>query len=266
MNNRTTQATLRQFALTLVLCVLATGAYANRRHFAYTYESPVLPSASREIEIWSTLRTDKGSFFRGFDHRMELEWGLGAGFQSSLYFNMSSESVADGLGGLASESEFSFSNEWKWSITNPFADAVGSALYAEWTVERDATELEGKLILDKQVGDILIAANATYEHEFPAIGDFKHNTVEATIGVAYLASDALSIGIEARHHSVTLDEGSFPGFFVGPTVTYAGKNWWAAASVMPQIGIGANKNDTNDNLELAEHEKVEVRILLSFEL
>jgi hypothetical protein len=266
MINRTTQITIRTFALVFAMCVLAGSADANRRHFAYTYESPVLPSASREIEIWNTLRTDKGVYYRGIDHRMELEWGLGSGLQSSLYLNMSQEGGADGLGGFFKTSEFSFANEWKLNLTNPYADVVGSALYAEWTVEGDATELEGKLILDKQIGDILVAGNATYEHEFPALGVFKKNSVEATLGVAYLASDALSIGIEARHHTVTLDEGSFPAFFVGPSITYAGKNWWAAATVMPQIGIGSKQSDTGSALDLAEHEKVEVRFLLSFEL
>ncbi|MBS1904595.1 MAG: hypothetical protein JSS75_12880 [Bacteroidetes bacterium] len=265
MINRTTISAIRVAAAALLLGMLVQTAQANRRHFTYTYESPVLPSGSREIEIWNTLRTDKGAFFRGLDHRMELEWGLGAGLQSSLYFNLSSESAADGLGGIASESEYSFSNEWKWSLTNPVADALGSALYAEWTVEHDATELEGKVILDKQVGNLLFAANGTFEHEFPALGNETNNTAEATLGIAYLI-DEFSVGIEARHHTRTIGEESYSGLFVGPSLSFSGKNWWAAASVMPQIGIGANKNNTNENLELLEHEKLEVRFLLSFEL
>ncbi len=249
-------------------------ALANRRHFAYNYESAVLPKGGKEIEIWNTLRTDKGSYFRGMEHRAELELGLGGSFQTSLYLNLESNSMADGDGIATSGTEFSVSNEWKYSLSNPTADIIGSALYGEWTLKYDETELEGKVILDKQIGNVLIAANATIEHEAEGRGSGSENKIEFTAGVAYLLDEHFSFGLEARHHTVVPDNDEIPGtsdesygaLFVGPTLTYGDKGWWAAFSVMPQIGLGSNKANTNSPLELIEHEKVEARLLLSFEL
>ena len=265
IKNRVTHFTFVAATLTIVLCSLAVNVHANRRHFSYTYESPVLSSGGREIEIWNTLRTDKGEFFRGIDHRMELEWGLGSSLQSSIYLNMSQESAGDGAGGYTNSFEYSFANEWKLNLTDPTADIVGSALYAEWTVEGDATELEGKVILDKHVGNLLIAANVKYEHEFLAVGTLSNNTAEATLAVGYIV-DAFTLGVEARHTTLMLGDDNFTGFFAGPSITYGGKGWWAAGSVMPQI-VGSNSlNIPNQALDLSEHEKVEVRFLVGFEL
>ena len=125
---------------------------------------------------------------------------------------------------------------------------------------------EGKLILDKQIGNILVAGNAVFEREFAAHGDGSYNNIEAVVGATYLVSDAFTIGLEARHHTVAFKDVSYPAFYIGPSVSFSQDKWWAAVSVLPQIGIGDNKNNTNNNLELVEHEKLEIRALLSFEL
>lgn len=248
---------------------------ANRRRFTYTYESVVLPKGALELEIWNTLRTDKNKFFRGIDHRMELELGLGGSFQTSLYLNLSSKSAFDPTAGIVTGSEFSISNEWKYNFSDPVADVIGSALYGEWTLKPDEVELEGKLLLDKQFGSFLVAANAVYEHESMAVGEGSENVFEIDLGLCYFIDQNFTIGLEARHHSVTEEEGeevagaeeeSRSALFVGPTISYSAENWWAAFSIMPQIGLGENKAGTTSPLELEEHEKVEARLLFSIHL
>ncbi|HYM20260.1 MAG TPA: hypothetical protein VEW28_04555 [Candidatus Kapabacteria bacterium] len=263
---KTTTYSIFLALIVAVSLLFSIDSYANRRHFSFVYETPVLSSGNREVEIWNTIRTDKGVFYRGMDHRVEYEWGLGSGFQSSLYLNLNSESTLDATGGITNENQFGFSNEWKWSLSNPVADAIGSALYGEWTVDHDATELEGKLILDKQIGNILLAGNAVFEREFAAHGDGSYNNIEATFGAAYIANDHFSFGLEARHQTVALKDNSFPAFYAGPSISYSADKWWTVVSVLPQIGIGSNKNNTNNNLELEQHEKLQIRVLLSFEL
>jgi hypothetical protein len=258
---------------TLMVAILSTSSLANRRRFTYTYETGVLPKGVLELEIWNTLRTDKNKFFRGIDHRAELELGLGGSFQTSLYLNMSSTSTYDPTTGIVTGSEFSISNEWKYSISDPVADVLGSALYGEWTLKPDEVELEGKLLLDKQLGSLLIAANAIYEHESLAVGDESENIFETTLGLTYLVDENFTIGLEARYHSVsgeeegaTTEEESKSAIFLGPTISYSSEKWWAAFSIMPQIGLGDNKTGTSSPLELEEHEKVEARLLFAVHL
>src|SRR5690348_11148198 len=99
-------------SVALLAIFIVSDSLANRRRFTYTYESVVLPKGALELEIWNTLRTDKNKFFRGIDHRMELELGLGGSFQTSLYLNLSSKSAFDPTAGIVTGSEFSISNEW----------------------------------------------------------------------------------------------------------------------------------------------------------
>ena len=56
--------------------------------------------------------------------------------------------------------------------------------------------------------------------------------------------------------------------FIGPTVSYRQEKWWAALSVLPQI-YGWNRDgsaDGNSHLELVDHEKVNVRLLIGINL
>lgn len=253
----------KSILIAFVLIITATGAFANRRHFSYVYESPVLPRGGREIEIWNTLRTDKNKFYRGIDHRVEYEMGLGSGFQTSLYLNLSTEATGDPI---TWGNELSISNEWKLSISDPTADVIGSAIYAEWTLKPDETELEGKIILDKHFGDFLSAVNITFEHEIRGHGSDGADIIEAVAALSYVINSNFSVGFEARHHSISEDDESTSAFFAGPTFSVSDKSWWATISVMPQIGLGSNKANTTSNLELTKHEKIEGRVLLSFEL
>ncbi len=249
--------------IAFVLIITATGAFANRRHFSYVYESPVLPRGAREIEIWNTLRTDKNKFYRGINHRIEYEMGLGSGFQTSLYLNLSTEATGDPI---IWGNELSISNEWKFSISDPTADIIGSAIYAEWTLKPDETELEGKIILDKHFGDFLSAVNFTIEHEIPGHGSEGADIIEAVGALSYVINSNFSVGFEARHHTISEDDLSTSALFVGPTFSVSDKSWWATISIMPQIGLGSNKENTTSNLELTKHVKLEARVLLSFEL
>jgi hypothetical protein len=200
----------------------ASDSMANRRRFTYTYESPVLPKGTLELEIWNTLRTDRNKFYRRMEHRMELEAGLGGGFQTALYLNQTSKTTFDATAGdFSGSSEFSISNEWKWSLSDPTADFIGAALYGEWTLKADEQELEGKLILDKNFGDLLAAANVVFEHEAAAVGDGAEDKIIAILGLAYQVDPSFTVGLEARHHTVSIEDKSSSALNVGPSLSYS---------------------------------------------
>ena len=54
--------------------------------------------------------------------------------------------------------------------------------------------------------------------------------------------------------------------FVGPVLSYRQEKWWAALPVLPQI-CGWNKDESQDgdeHLELSDHERINVRLLIGF--
>ena len=266
------------FSLALVAITTADTCLANRRHFTYVYETAVLPKGGREVELWNTLRLNRKDFYRALDNRTEFEFGLGSNLQTSLYLNMSIASAFAG-GDIRTEQFFGISNEWKYKLMDAVADPVGLALYAEGSLKTTEIELEGKILIDKKIDKLLLAFNAIGEHSFVNGLDVNsmmttetEEIMELVGGAAYFITPSFTFGFEAREHIKRPPGfeggGTYSAFFIGPSLSIAGPNWWAAFSMMPQIG-GSAKSESGivsaDKLELGEHEKLEARLLLSFD-
>ena len=232
-------------AIIITYCMLYSAtSFANRRHFAYLYESAVLPKGAHELEIWNTVRLQRKQFYRRIDTRTEFEFGLGGNFQTSLYLNMSNISQLT-TGVLNTEQSFGISNEWKFKLLDATTDAIGIALYAEGSIKTLESEIEGKVILDKKVDNFLFAFNAVAERSnvsAVSMGDIvtqNESIVEFDAGTAYFFTPNFTFGIEARYHTqnppVIEGGGSYSALFIGPTLAYAGPNWWSAFSIASQI-------------------------------
>lgn len=240
-------------------------ARASERHFTSLYESDVLGPDQRDFEPATTARLGRADFYRRLDERLELEFGLTDRLQTALYLNFSTVGAGP-VSARTSTSQFEgISSEWKLKLTDPVADPAGSALYVELTASALDAELEGKLILDKRAGPWLAAVNLVGEEEW----DLEHPAeapeaeLQGQAGVAYLLDNSWSFGLEARVVSTFGEEGSSV-LFAGPTVTYASKSWWAALSLQPQLV--ALSGATDGGLNLADHERLEARLLLGFRL
>jgi len=269
----------------LLLLPSATG-YPQDRVFNYTYQSLVLAPGQRELEVWNTFRVGKESYFRGFDHRIEFEIGIAKGLQTAFYLNIASRSfsrmsdqLSQGPGGIVvvtpvssmqTETEFSFSNEWKYKLTDPLADPFGIALYGEYSISPTDIELEPKLILDKIVGDVILAFNTAAEFEFEKeIETDGSETTEKeikaflTFSAALRVADGLHLGVELVNRN-GFSDGMFrySALFAGPTVSYIHREFWINVTLLPQVT--AFKGATQDGLVLNSLERFEARILFSY--
>lgn len=262
----------RRLASLLVLLAPAF-AGANERHFTYTYESATLPPGHKEIEIWSTPRIGRDSYFYRIDQRVEFEVGILDRWQASLYLNGMVQTSEVMPGVLESETELQgISIENKIKLLDPVADAVGLALYAEVGLGADETELEAKLILDKRLGSVHLAANLVGELELEAEGAAgmevemeKDIILEADLGASYFVASNFGIGAELRNRNVLHDgELEYSALFAGPVVSYATDDWWLAFTFFAQLpSLGG---DISGDRVLTEHEKIEARLLVSFHL
>jgi hypothetical protein len=211
---------------------------------------------------------------------MEFEMGLADDLLTAFYLNWKTATVEEVVAGVPqgeAEHEFEFqgiSSEWKLKLADPVADAVGFALYGEVGLGDHEAELEGKLILDKRMGNWLLAYNFVLEKEFEfEPGETEEETaLENVLGIAHVFNERFSLGLEARQHAefIPNDPAGDPehiAWFAGPALSYAGANWWVAATCLFQLpAIQSSSADPGRNLVLDEHEEINVRVILSWEL
>jgi hypothetical protein len=246
---------------------LATEAEASGRQFTFTYESSVLPQWGTELELWSTWRVKRASYYSRFDERLEFELGLTDRLQTALYLNARSV-TAPSAGALKTEFKFQgLSSEWKYKLLDPVADPVGMAIYGEVSGGPDEIEFEAKFIVDKRFGAFLLAANvvAEYELKFGLTENEFEVVFEADLGFAWFITENVTLGIEVRNHNLVTAGGfQHSALFAGPTLAVAGKKWWVALSFMPQLP--AIKASGDATLVLDEFERFNTRLLFGVHL
>jgi hypothetical protein len=253
-------------AILLLALTVPVGAQANERLFTYTYETGVLPKGGIELEPWVTTRIGRSTFFFRMDHRLELEWGLGRGVMTALYLNHRVEAKADGAGGLTQTSKFrGFSHEVKFQLSNPVADAIGSALYFEYGVQPHEVELEAKTLLDKALGRTLLAFNLVGEMELKFVPESRPNIESkfiALLGASFELGRGVQLGLEVRNLNVWEgNELELALLSAGPALSVASENAWFAITALPQIYDFAS---SSHNIE--DYEYIEARMLVGVHL
>lgn len=271
--------------LFLIVCatILFSGAVsAQDRVFTYTYQSNVLNPGQREIEVWTTLRSGREGFYRGLDARLEFEMGIAKNLQTAFYLNTKNvaQEVTEVDGNhthvsIETESEWSFSNEWKYKLSDAAANAIGSGLYGEITIAPTELELEFKLLFDKKIGRSTHALNLVSEFEFETevesengqeeVEQEMETKYEAVYGFSYNLNSNWNVGLEARNiNEVYEGEWEYSVLFAGPGFSYAKGPIWINMTVMPQITGLKHPDDSDSGLYLGSQEKLQTRLLFSF--
>jgi len=248
---------------------------AQDRLFTFTYQSNVLNKGQKELEVWTTMKNGRQDYYRGFDHTLEFEVGLGSNLQTAFYLNSSYSKgiVSDNsVQSVEDDKSFSFANEWKLKLSDPVSNPIGSSVYVEYTLSPQEVELEGKLIFDKQIGKTVQALNVTGEYEFVnelvpmnSIIDVQRGhevKFNLNYGFAYQLSNHFSIGLEAYNNNLFRNNAfEFSVLSAGPCVSYYTDGFWVNLSVLPQI-----TDFKTGKLDYTENEKLKTRLLFSFTL
>lgn len=264
----------------LIVCsvlagVLWSGAVvAGERAFAYTRESRVLPSGASELEPWTTFRLGRQRYFQRLDGRLEFEHGVREDLQLALYWNFSTQTrdvTQDPLTGevaRVSESELTGASlELKYQLTDPSADLVGSALSLETTLGPRESEFEARLIADRRLNELLLAANLSAEYELEPIRDERGSELETAfilepaLAAGYRLAQNFSVGLELRAPLALSGESESATLFGGPVLSWADRRCWATLGVQPQL-VAFSGHSEGSHLDLEQHERVEVRLLL----
>lgn len=270
-------ARLAAVSAAIGLSFAASSASAMERHFTFTYEPETMVAGATEVEQWVTLAagrthvTGEGNYHR-WDFRTELEHGVTDNWQASLYLNFSQESFFDPSTSISS-STFSFkgvSLENIVNIVNPANHAVGISLYLEPTYSGEEAEIETKIILGQRHGDWKWALNLSHAVEWEDNLHEIEGEFGASFGITRFFSKRWSVGLEVMNINKAPEYKYIEtsSIYVGPVVTYRAEKWWATLSAMPQV-FGRNWDGVNDgerNLDLVHNERVNVRLLIGFDL
>jgi opacity protein-like surface antigen len=248
-----------------------------------------------EIEYGITDKLTVGAEIMIFDHNysvdsedlepmVETQGGIGSRFNDTQY------------GGF----ELSF----KYNILSPYKDALGLSVGGSYE-RREKYRLDGadidqdsfvaSLFLQKNFIDntLIFVLNPKVEFErrkSPGVLE-EEIALDVAAGVSYRIAPKWFIGLEFRHQSDYLnpqEDGEFDpelerssfdltdwkvgsqhqaGNYLGPTVHYAEKEWWATAGVLWQVaGHGRAEGESNtDGRNYDEHERVHVGLSIGYE-
>ncbi len=190
----------------------------------------------------------------------------------------------------------------KYNILSPYKDPIGFAVSVEWD-HRFKYRIDGSKINQDEVdltlhfqknlfNDQLILAfspKIEWEHRLsPGIIE-KEIALDLSAGASYRIAPNLYVGGEFRHQSdylspydtvakeydPNLSPSKFPfkfgsqyqnGNYLGPTVHYANKKWWATAGVLWQISGGGKFAINQNGRNVDEHEKVHAGLIFGLEL
>jgi hypothetical protein len=276
-------------------------AFADENLFGYLRGAETLPKGAGEFYQWFTQRSDKGAGkFRALDTKTEFEYGLTDRFQVSAELN----GLGIDTSGLRIDGYLPADNKYglrfqgievagKYNFLSPAKDDFGLSGYVSLEYGRldpnsgqRKTEYEVETALQAQkyflegqltwVGNIGVRAayekrkpiaNLPADFEWPTDPEMEISTKIGT-GVSYRFAPSWYIGAEVLREAeyeteVGLERWSV---FGGPSLHWAGKQWWATFTYFKQLRGGGEKyaGQTDDNLHLIEKTKNEVRLKIGY--
>jgi hypothetical protein len=260
--------------LVLAALTAAGTASANPRIFPFTYTVDTLPKGELELEQYVDYipirvfgLTPKPVWYGSTDFQTEMEFGLTQKLELGLYVTFAPTPTAD----ISTYASPIVGNGLKERLKYRFADAgewpVDLGVYGELVEDQREIEIEAKILLERRLGPVRIAANLTTEREYYFTSQ-KDWVLNPSAGVSVEATPAVQPGVEAFLQSeysspkITprpFDQG--PHVYVGPTLlSQFGKLWWA-------VGAYARVTDTSHSMQPGEaYGNYWVRSVFGYEL
>ena len=251
---------------------VSASASASERHFGFGYESAVLNPGLAELQPWTTERAGRALYYNRLEARAGFQLGLLRNLQAALFWNISSTTKDVVIKDAALKSRLgttdfqSLSAQLKYKLSDATADALGSALLLEGQAGPWLVGYEGRVIIDKQLGSLLLAFNlvaAGVEQLEP--GSRFLASFGATAAAGYFLTPNFATSLEVRNVNDFTGQLDRSVLYLGPTVSYASTRFWLTLAVQPQI-VAFKGATAGYHLDLDQNEYVQARLLLGFPL
>lgn len=239
------------------LVLAAPMAQANPRPLPFSYPYATLPGGSAELEqfvdlTWVRSLDDTGAIVWSPASVLttELEYGLSDRVELGLYLQLSQyPNAGSGGGGLQFDG---LKQRLRVRLSEAGRWPVNVALYAEVAELRNEIELEGKIILERRLGNLQLVTNLWAEHELYFSGR-REWVLHPTAGATYQLSPAfipgleywMSLEIDARNPGWPQAYNPSAQHYLGPTVMVQfSRFWWSTGAYLrlsdwqrsPQLG------------------------------
>lgn len=196
---------------------------------------------------WRHHKEDDSGYDK-VEFRHEFEFGLADNFDFAVYLpSWSYEDSEDQQGAKFG----SIDVEGIYYISNPRTDFVGVGLYAEAKIGDEFLGFEGKLLVQKDIGQWVFAYNLVLETSIDGVfnstveneveGEIKH-----TFGVSYALTPSLLVGGEAFIESAYADWSVYEktAVYAGPVVSWQGHDhFWVTVTALFQVSSEADEPD-----------------------
>ncbi len=204
------------------------------RRFTYSYETTLIPQGTWEFEQWATWKHYSNR--DRFEFRHELEYGLAENLQLGLY-------LSDWR--LTNPDQGETEVEWRtagveliYQMSDPNTDPIGSALYGEVLLGPEKFALEGKLLLQKNIGPFALIYNFVLEAEWEG-KDYEETVgvIENTAGISYQVAPSFLVGVEALHE-LEIAEWEDAGdnvIYVGPNLSFRKGSFFTTITGLFQV-------------------------------
>jgi hypothetical protein len=243
-----TRAVLLAIVMALAGLAAASAARANPMPLPYTYVYSTLPKGEAEIEQYADLTPVKAVNASSGDRvtylasqfQTEFEYGITDHLELGLY--LAFQPYPTGLEQTATLTEGTGAKErLRYRFAEEGELPIDLAIYGE-VVEFDSElEFEGKILLQKRFGDLILAANlwGEVEQEYAdAVGSVGW-VANPTLGATYQVTPVVHLGLEGWMRA------EWPGGnparvfalgpheFVGPTFMFNfGRLWWSTGAYL----------------------------------
>lgn len=245
--------------------LLARTARADEPLFGYVNTTDLLPAGKVQLEQWLTQRAGqaRGRYSR-LEARSEAEYGLKDNLQLSLYLNYDwTRASRNSVRGLTEDlgvrpghdpnerydrGRFDgVTGEAIWRLASPYLAPVGFAILGEATIGPDEAAARARAIVQKNFREdtLVLAGNLWVELEHrPAAAPGppirpKVTSLEFDAGASWRVRPNWSLALEYRRHveyaGFGFGQAQSTADFLGPTLHYGGRRWFATLTAMRQV-------------------------------
>jgi hypothetical protein len=265
------------------LLAVATTAAADEHLFGWVRGAETLPGKHADAYQFITLRTGKaqGSYY-AWDFDTEVEYGVTDKFQVGLAIEQHYFSI-EGVDELDNQNRYAFGGvelSAKYRVLSPFKDKIGLALRLELAyranddvagIWEQETDIQPEIILHKNFLDDTLSTHLNFGTKIawgkkPAEEYDYEWTIQGGAGISYRFAPNWFFGIEGHWRSEfpkSFDFHEHTVVFIGPSLHYGAKNWWATFSYGYQV-YGSGVDEPYNDKTYAEEDRNQFRLKVGF--
>lgn len=213
--------------------------------FAFIYSTITLGKGDHQYEQWVTAQADKenDSAYRRLEFRQEFEHGVTDRLQFGFYLaTWRSTRTSEGSHTEVHDSAV----ELIYSFSDPRESFLGTAAYGEVKFDSRLIAFEGKVLLEKWIGRLVIAYNGVLEQEWEGEQYTESKgEVKNILGLSARLSNHVALGAEYVWEAETENWSYFTKAvsYLGPSIAWANTGWWVTLTAMLKVTDQADEPD-----------------------